>query len=409
MTRPQNKNVNKQSGSSVLMDYDTSISTAHSPTRSPRAALLSNLEHNLASTPLTRSTATENPERRRKFSQVDPDSPLSSSITEARVRDLLCEVLAPIQKQLQDIHEAQERNDEATYFHQSLAELKTRNETLMTTLSNVENENKSLKAQLVMTESQARRVNLRFHGIPEMERENSEDRVHEYLSQAGFPYCPRAIERAHRHVPKSGGKPRPIIVRFNHAKYRDTIWKQLGHGTVPPAFDKPHVREDFPPEIEEARAQLLHIARAAMNYKDPHTNQTLHVKLVVDKLYVNNTKYTVDNLHTLPETLKPARLYTKMNDERVAFYSKHSPLSNHYRSSFIHKGETFNSAEQFIMTSKARLFGDQEAVVAIQKRTFTSKTKACWKDNKKLRSGSMENTSRRTDNTRSLIKVPAGR
>ena len=72
----------------------------------PHLLLLSNLEHNLASTPLTRSTATENPERRRKFSQVDPDSPLSSSITEARMRDLLYEVLAPIQKQLQDIHEA---------------------------------------------------------------------------------------------------------------------------------------------------------------------------------------------------------------------------------------------------------------------------------------------------------------
>ena len=356
MTPPQNKNVNKPSGSSALMDYDTSISTAHSPTPSPRAALLSNLEHNLASTPLTRSATTENPERRRKFSQVDPNSPLSSPITEAGMRDLLCEALAAIQKQLQDIHEAQERNnDEATYFHQSLAELKTRNETLMTILSNVENENKSLKARLVMTESQARRVNLRFHGIPEMERKNPEDRVHEYLSQAGFPHCPRAIERAHRLGPKSGGKPRPIIVRFNHAKDRDTIWKQLGHGTVPPAFNKPHVKEDFPPEIEEARAQLLHIARAAMNYKDPHTNQTLHVKLVVDKLYVNNTKYTVDNLHTLPETLKPARLYTKMNDERVAFYSKHSPLSNHYPSSFIHKGETFNSAEQFIMTSNKHL------------------------------------------------------
>lgn len=72
--------------------------------------------------------------------------------------------------------------------------------------------------------------------------------------------------------------------------------------------------------------QLLHFARPAIDYKDPHTNQPLQVKLVVDKLYVNNTTYTVDNLHTLPETLKPARLYTKINDERVPFYSKHSPV-----------------------------------------------------------------------------------
>lgn len=60
-----------------------------------------------------------------------------------------------------------------------------------------------------------------------------------------------------------------------------------------------------------------------------------------------------------------------------------TPLSNYYPSSFVHKGDTLSSAEQFIMTSPARLFGDQEAVVAfdqeaviaIQKEPSPSKQK----------------------------------
>lgn len=121
------------------MDYDTSISTAHSPMPTHGPAFLSNLEHNLAPTPLTTSATTQNPERRRKFSQVDPDSPLSSPITDVRMRDLLCEALSPIQKTVPRHSRGTGKNkEEATYFHQSIPELNTRNKKLMTALSNVE-------------------------------------------------------------------------------------------------------------------------------------------------------------------------------------------------------------------------------------------------------------------------------
>ena len=54
-----------------------------------------------------------------------------------------------------------------------------------------------------------------------------------------------------------------------------------------------------------------------------------------------------------------------MTKDKVAFYTKNSPLSNHYPSPFTHKGELFNCAEQFIMVEKASFCGDQVAVKAI--------------------------------------------
>ena len=137
--------------------------------------------------------------------------------------------------------------------------------------------------------------------------------------------------------------------------------------------------EDFAPEREEVRAKLLPIARAAMNHKDPQTKKAPLVKLVVDKLYINNQRYTVDDLEQLPEHLKPARVYTPMNENRAVFFTKNSPLSNHYPSTFKHNSESFNCAEQFIMISKARLFGDQESVTQIMREKDPVKQKQLGK------------------------------
>ena len=252
--------------------------------------------------------------------------------------------------------------EEADYFHESLATLKSENKTLQDKLQVVEEENRNMRTRLITMESQSRRINLRFYGIPETKGESAEQLVHDFLSHNGFSYSPRAIERAHRLGPKTD-KIRPIIVRFNHFTI---IWKELGHGPIPPPYERPHVREDFAPEIE-VRAKLLPIARAAMNHKDPQTKKAPLVKPVVDKLNINNQRYTVDDLEQLPEHLKPARVYMPMTENRVAFFTKNSPLSNHYPSPFKHNSETFNCAEQFIMMSKARLFGDQESFTQIMR------------------------------------------
>ena len=63
-------------------------------------------------------------------------------------------------------------------------------------------------------------------------------------------------------------------MRFTHYKGREAVWKELRHGAIPPPYERPHVREDYPPEIERPRAQLLLIAIAARHSKDPQTNKS---------------------------------------------------------------------------------------------------------------------------------------
>ena len=163
-------------------------------TSNSHAGMTSNVAASLSSTPPSRPPAPEPPGRWQKFSQVDPDSSHGLPVTEAHTRDLLLEALAPMNKQLQDIQETQERNnEEAAHFHHCFGELKTCNETLNTTLSNTDSENKNLKPRLVMVESQTRCVNLRFYGIPETEQENPED--HSWVSFTSWvpslPSCDR--------------------------------------------------------------------------------------------------------------------------------------------------------------------------------------------------------------------------
>ena len=324
----------------------------------------------------------EPPERRRRtHSEVDPDSPVGSPLTVTLLKKILDEALAPLHEQLLEIQETQEKGMEETqYFHETLANLKAENKSLQNKLTTVELENSNLKARLTSLESQSRRTNLHFHGIPESPNEDPEQLAHDALSRAGFPRCPREIERAHRLGPKTG-KIRPIIVRFSHFKDREMVWKKLGHGAIniPPPYERLHVREDYPPEVENARVQLLPIARAALDYKDPHTNKSPFVKLVVDKLYINHQKYSVDNIDKLPEHLRPSRIFTPMNENRVLFFTKNSPLSNHYPSTFKCNGETYNCSEQYIMACKARLFNDQECVAKIMQEEDPVKQKRLGK------------------------------
>jgi ribA/ribD-fused uncharacterized protein len=206
-----------------------------------------------------------------------------------------------------------------------------------------------------------------------------EDLILNFLYESGCAVHPRAIERAHRLGPKIYGKTRPIIVRFNHPKDRAMIWNQLGHGTFPPKYNRIHVREDFPPEIDNARAQLLPIAITASKVCDPTTNKSPTIHLVMDKLYINSENYTVNSLNKLPDHLKPHTIFTPSSGNKTAYFTKSSPLSNHYPSPFTVNGDVFNCMEQYCITEKARLFQDQASVVSVMSETDPVKQKQAGK------------------------------
>jgi hypothetical protein len=220
---------------------------------------------------------------------------------------------------------------------------------------------------------------LKFFGFQENRFENVESLVLEFLHDAGFQMSELTIERAHRLGPYVPGRTRPVIVKFWHFKERERVWQQLGARSNPSSYRKVYITEDYPESIEAARKKLLPVFQAALRYRDPVTKQPLKVRMAVDKLYINNQRFTVDNLHSLPSALQPASIYTPHNAEMVAFFTSNSPLSNHHPAPFKVNGEQFNCGEQFIMTQKARLFNDQDAVKKISKELIPAKQKSIGK------------------------------
>ena len=315
-------------------------------------------------------------QRRRSISEVDPNTPPSHPPSDVRFRELITEAIIPVLARLDKIQETQvEIQEEAGYFHSSIHKIEAENCALRTRVELLEQENHSLRDRVLKIETHSRRSNLRFHGLPEKNNEDAETVVKDFLASNDIVLDDRAIERAHRlgrpqnrsrnNNNNSNNRIRPIIVCFNNFKDRQTVWKECGHRLFPRAHNTKHVREDFPDEVEKNRAKLLTVASAALKTKMPGTQSAPKVTLLADKLIINSEPFTVHTLDRLPEHLKPQALYTKTHEDKVAFFTAISPLSNHFMSPFSHNGVKYNCVEQFLMAEKARACGDEEALQSI--------------------------------------------
>jgi hypothetical protein len=269
--------------------------------------------------------------------------------------------------------------DEAEYLHGEIAKSDLKNSVLEQRVHELEKENKRFKEKYNSLESHSRRNNLKFVGFEEDFYENPEARILDFLQQYDVNLTPYSIERAHRLGPYSRFKTRPIIVKFLHFKDREHIWQFFGQSLGSYSRNKIRVFEDFPEEVEEERRILVPIAEAALRYRDPLTHKHLKVQLNINKLYINHQMYTCSTLHQLPEDLKPASIFTPFHQDKVAFFSKNSPLSNHFPAPFTFEGDDYVGAEQFIMAQKAKLCNDREVLQQIMAEPNPVKQKALGK------------------------------
>ena len=217
-------------------------------------------------------------------------------------------------------------------------------------------ENKQLKEQILNMEYQERRDNLQFIGYEEKKDEDPEKVVRDTLSAAGIDLTDRSIVRAHRIGKFDQKRKRPILVKFSHWKDRDMIWKMKEDIRM-----QSHIKiiEDLPKEMAARKRVLLPVMFAARNEKEELTGVPKNrVSLNRDKLILNGEVITVDSLDKLPKHLHPESIYTPSKGNMVAFFTVHSPLSNHYPSPFELDGMTFNCNEQYVMYKKAIKFGD---------------------------------------------------
>ena len=314
--------------------------------------------------------------------EMEPDSPNSNQSKEVgSLRAMFVEYLGPIKERLDNIESSTKESclklDNVDSFMKKVCDLEKRVVVIDIEVNQLRRENKDLKEKMITMESQSRRDNLQFIGVDESRNENCERIVISLCESVGINITERAIIRAHRLGKFNAQRQRPIIVRFHHFKDREWVFSKRNEFKTQCRI---RVNEDFPQEITARRRQLFPIIEAAYKYRNPDDPEfRFRAKVVVDKLVVNGVLYTVDTLSRLPTPLKPAVISTVTNGNAVAFYSKASPLSNHYPSAFVCKDIPYNCMEQYLMQKKALHFDDTATAAKVMESTSAPQQKALGK------------------------------
>jgi ribA/ribD-fused uncharacterized protein len=215
-----------------------------------------------------------------------------------------------------------------------------------------------LKKKGLVDDNYSRKNNLKFFGIPEMPNESYMDLMNKLatvLRELDLNLANFSVDNIHR-LPSNGNGPRPVIVKFCSHLDRQLIWKNtylLKNSNL-----KVTVREHFAPETEKNIRTLLPIRREALR-------QNLKVRMVSDKLYINQQMYTVETMHNLPFSLRPENVTEKVIDNHIFFFTGASRLSNFHPAPFTVDDTRFINSEQYIQAKKSSLFKSPEVTAKI--------------------------------------------
>ncbi|XP_049275858.1 uncharacterized protein LOC119406243 [Rhipicephalus sanguineus] len=166
---------------------------------------------------------------------------------------------------------------------QSLDETRNRLATLETIVAECRDKSSSLLDQVDDLENRSRRNNLIIRGVAEDENEKEETllkKVNDEIFSSTLKVNITSIERIHRIGKKNSGKTRPVILRL--ADYRDKM-KVLQRCSRLKDTDY-SISEDFSKRVQGIRKKLWDSAIE-------ERKAGKKVKLVFDKLRVNNTLY----------------------------------------------------------------------------------------------------------------------
>lgn len=160
----------------------------------------------------------------------------------------------------------------------------------------IENQQQTLTEKLKSTDEKiidiqwrSMRDNLIFSGIPEAvnfeeEREDCEEVVQNFLEREMKLHGTFYFERVHRlgKYKSDALYPRPIVAKFTYYKQREYVRQQAPIKLKDTDY---YVKEQYPQEMENRRKQLYPVA------KEARKNKNNQVRLIRDKLYINNKEY----------------------------------------------------------------------------------------------------------------------
>jgi ribA/ribD-fused uncharacterized protein len=220
-----------------------------------------------------------------------------------------------------------------------------------------------LKERNIKLEAYVRRDNLLFGGLAESDNEDCEEIIRSHInSELGLQCDHMKFVRVHRLGRKLPGKARPIIVRFHFFGDRKEVWSKRSELQGSDFW----LAEDFPNEIQDRRRILKPILKHAVKLQ----GSTNGIYLIADRLVIANKTYTVNNLHSLPPELSPARISTReIGDKFTVFFNENSPLSNFHPATFTQDGTVYCHVEQYFAAQKAQITKNRDIHSEIMKES----------------------------------------
>ncbi|KAG1930526.1 hypothetical protein F2P79_022284 [Pimephales promelas] len=169
------------------------------------------------------------------------------------------EVINENTKQITSVKEAIE------FMSEEVNSLKLKYGVVEAKVGKVDQATNEQERRLAHLESYSRRWNLRFHGVPEKEREDVRQRIIQ-LCQQLLPEdkdkLPNAIDTVHRLGRKEPNKSRGIICQFASRFFRDAVWRAAKES----AFLRENglkISEDLSPADKERRNKLWPVVEKA--------------------------------------------------------------------------------------------------------------------------------------------------
>ncbi len=212
----------------------------------------------------------------------------------------------------------------------------------------------------------SRKHNLLFAGFKEDKDETESDLLEKVRGQLGqmnvegFPNLKDApIVNIHRNGAFKHGqtRPRDVIVKFRDIKHKGAALR----GKMK-CSKNIYINLDLPKPISAVHRQLKPILRTLEGtpYKEKG-----RVILKPDCIIVDNKRYTLNTIMTLPSNLKFWSSNVRSNEAIFAWHGNMCPFSNFFWAPIIIAGILYLFCEQYIAAERAILFHDDETLKKI--------------------------------------------
>jgi ribA/ribD-fused uncharacterized protein len=216
-----------------------------------------------------------------------------------------------------------------------------------------------ISSRLSDLESHEFKTQLILSNVPETRNEGTTKFCLTLLKNMGIDLGPREVSHAYRIGKFIQDRRRPILIKFSSQYDRQIVWDK--RGDTP---DHIYMKQVYPEQIATQRRilqQIVNKARSMDQYREK-------AYLRHNRIVINDTSYTVDNLAELPDDLKVVVGCDEM-DNTVYFYGLQCPLSNFYQAKFTVDGIKFSCVEQAYFYRKAVHYGNSDTSAQILAET----------------------------------------